>query len=360
MDQDLARAALIDRDLSAYTTEWLCATYPVDLSDALTAVIDAIDEPWKQPPEEPIDVALRGVKLFGQKQPDPLWLAVARRSRERATNVIVYWRTLYAIAEEFVRRAPPGGVTTLQAFLSNTALYEELLGAMKLEHLTDYRYLDDPRDLQQEALQGAFKRYLKEQDNIDAGLPSVVVWPPPPTVSLLGVELPGARWAFWRHLRQKLMRDFPIQFLPLITPRFAELPKAARQGWRRVVEQRDAKMRGGIGIIQRRERRRAQKAGHAVPPIQPAWQPTDPEPDANSATAIPLDDSDKALTARLYAQSLIEVAEKYWGLTGRILCEELAHGATDKAAAAAAGISRKTAYKWLNALRSPSTTLKSK
>jgi hypothetical protein len=344
---ELARAALIERDLRAYTTEWLCGTYSIDLHDALTAIIDAIDEPWK----EPRHVARRALQLFGQKR-DPLWSAIAaRRSAERATNVVVYQQTLYAIAEELVCRAPPGGVTTLRAFLSNTALYQELLGAMKLENLTDYRYPDDSLDLQQEGLQGAFKRYLKEKDAVAAALPSVAAWPPPPTTSLLAVQLPGERWAFWRNLRQQLVRDFPIRVLPLIGPQFPQLPEAARQGWRREVEQRDAKMRGGTGG------RHAKLQGTEQEPVvreefnEATGSSFKPESSfATSTGAIQHRTTEDRATERETYEQLMEAGKHLGGFER--FCAARSEGKNIEEAAEAADISPRTAQNYLEFIRS--------
>jgi len=239
MDTALVKAALLAKDLSAYSSEQLCVVFALDLYRVLTAIIWAIDD--EQRPAH--EVAISAQALL-PKEPAYVKAEVARRSEDLAEQVVVYRKVLDVVSLELSKRAHPGGLAIWES-VTTGGLLDDLVKGLGVERLTDYAD-SDPRDLQQTALLSAGEQYNREMKEIEAMMPLDFELIPIGT-SRISTELRGERWDFWRAARWRFVQGMIIQLLPLVTARFGRIRAASREAYRSEFEHRAAKKRGGRG-----------------------------------------------------------------------------------------------------------------
>jgi hypothetical protein len=359
MDVNLVKAALLAKDLGAYSSEQLCVAFAVNLNRALTAIIWVIDDP-KVPARE---VARKAFNLLVGRVED-LRAEVARYSNELAKQLVVYLKVIETISLELSKRAHPGAISMLRSVgpgppssaparehVRGETIFRNLLEGFEVERLRDYTD-SDPRDLQQVAMIGIVEEYEHQMNQISAMMPADSEFVPIGT-SLISTELRGERWEWWRASRSRLVQGMLVQFLPLVSAsRFEQIRMAAREAYRREWEKRQAKKRGGIGLAESGRDQVGNGRSLSGEGVRPAQERLTQEDLEEVSTSEIEQDFEDGVVTRLDAARLFREAERRWGKRGRVFLERLAQDATIEEASRAAGVSRQTGQNYLRKLKS--------
>jgi hypothetical protein len=300
----------------------------------------AVDDARKQPDE--VLAGFRGIVADKARDLDTTlneMIARSPRDAELLPQAQLNRRVNRMLSREITRRAldrAPASVAMVAAGSTAAQLSEPpkhsrvegfsmdlLEKGLEIDRLVDYAAPEE-RDLKNDAVVSAVKKFNQIWQRGWERAESLVAegWfdAPPQTAAPI---LDSRRWN--RAALYNLAANWVVSGLaPIFLEDPCALPEAARQSYRDSLQKRDAKQRGGTGG------RHARAAGTARP--KSVTLPFDDlaERELSSGTADIKSDS---------ADEIIEIARAELGPKAALYFEELARGATPKAAAARVGIS---------------------
>jgi hypothetical protein len=310
------------------TVLWICT---------LEALIWALDDGKRDPHQ----IKREALQIIYER-PSELYPTIAKRDRVLAGNAMLLYQFIVTAANELQRhfdtqalawwesRLPP-----VWSSMEPDGAWLASLKALQIDKLADY-VLTDPADLQGDAVLNVEEKFKQYKNQAAIELPERIFFTPLKTSSGVIAELQGDRWEFWKAERNRMMMDYLLQIMPLASG-FNPV-KVARDGYRATLSQRDAKRRGGTGG------RHARARGTDTAPVVEIEAETAP-------LTAPGSTVEEQTDARIMAASCLRQAGKRWGLDGDKFLRALAEGSTIEKAAAEAGISLRTANRWLRTLR---------
>jgi hypothetical protein len=254
----LIRAAMLGKSLSSaewanVPTELLCAGAVLLLARFLELGLMAMDDRMRQTEE----IEAEFTKLIGDKSrylDEQLLEAIETFSRavELLPEANLNRDASRMLGDQINLRAVDRSLSTV---VMMTARFEPARSdfdastieqSLEIELLEDYRSSDDSKDLRQEAILGAVEKFddIWNRGWIDAAAEAGSM-----RIAASGMFSPTLDSSRWN--RAEIYRLAAVWLGSGLAPIFAEdpraLPRAARESYRNLWEQRDAKKRGGTG-----------------------------------------------------------------------------------------------------------------